>query len=82
MLFKPLKHSGFSVLPALEAPKELGILLTWHIYRRHYHHHHHHHCSCFLMKQRNLTSDDAKTGRCDEKRMRTGIWGTTGKVIR
>jgi len=76
MLCKRPKHSGFCVLPALAAPEKLGILLTWHIYRQH----HHHHCSSFLMKQRNLTSDDAKTGKCGEKRLRTGNWGTTGNV--
>jgi hypothetical protein len=52
-------------------------LLTWHIYRRC--HHHHHHCSYVLMKQRNLTFDDAKIGKCGEKRLRTGNWGTAGK---
>ena len=78
MLFKPLKHNGFCVLPAVAAPEELGILLTWRICRRH---RHHHHCSSFLMKQRNLTSDNAKTGKFSEKRLRTGNWGTTGNVI-
>jgi hypothetical protein len=28
MLFKPLKHAGFCVRPAVMASKELGILLT------------------------------------------------------